>query len=163
MSFYRGMTCENVTLKGHTGTPITAYTARPAGPGPHPGVVLIHHLPGWSELYIETTRRFAHHGYLAICANLYEREGGSDANPDDVAAKVRAEGGVPDAQVVGDTNVELPTGCGVVPGEIDLFVDIFAGGSTAGTICFVVPADAGQLVLYATVDYTKPPVMFATT
>ena len=39
------------------------------------------------ELYIETTRRFAHHGYLAICHNLYERAG--EGNPDDVAAKVR--------------------------------------------------------------------------
>ena len=74
MSFYRGMTCENVTLKGDKGTPITAYVAKPANAGPYPGVVLIHHLPGWSELYIETTRRFAHHGYIAICANLYERE-----------------------------------------------------------------------------------------
>src|SRR5579872_5238922 len=83
MSFYRGMTCENVTIKGDKGTPITAYVAKPSGAGPFPGVVLIHHLPGWSELYIETTRRFAHHGYMAICANLYEREGGHDANPDD--------------------------------------------------------------------------------
>lgn len=104
MSFYRDMICENVTITGDKGTPITAYTARPSGPGPFPGVVLIHHLPGWSEHYIETTRRFAHHGYLAICANLYEREGGgSDGNPDDVAAKVRAEGGIADSQVVGDT------------------------------------------------------------
>jgi len=77
MSFYRSMTCENVTIKGDKETPITAYVARPSGPGPLPGVVLVHHLPGWSELYIETTRRFAHHGYLAICANLYEREGGA--------------------------------------------------------------------------------------
>lgn len=105
MSFYRGMTAENVTLKGDKGTPITAYVAKPEGKGPFPGVVLIHHLPGWSELYIETTRRFAHHGYMAICANLYQREqgGGSDANPDDVAAKVRADGGIADAQMVGDT------------------------------------------------------------
>ncbi len=104
MSFYRGMTCENVTLKGDKGTPITAYVAKPAGAGPFPGVVLIHHLPGWSELYIETTRRFAHHGYIAICAHLYEREGGgSDGNPDDVAAKVRADGGIADSQMVGDT------------------------------------------------------------
>jgi len=108
MSFYRGMTCENVTIKGDNGTPITAYVARPSGPGPHPGVVLVHHLPGWSELYIESTRRFAHHGYLAICANLYEREGGgSDGNPDDVAAKVRAEGGIADAQMVGDTEAAV--------------------------------------------------------
>jgi len=96
MSFYRGMTCENVTLKGDGGTPITAYTARPEGKGPFPGVVLIHHLPGWSEFYIETTRRFAHHGYLAICANLYQRSG--DGNPDDVAAKVRAEAKIERAQ-----------------------------------------------------------------
>src|SRR4029078_9238596 len=101
MSFYRGMTCSNVTLKGDGGTPITAYTAKPEGKGPFPGVVLIHHLPGWSELYIESTRRFAHHGYLAICANLYERAG--ERNPDDVASKVRADGGIPDAQMVGDT------------------------------------------------------------
>src|ERR1700756_2163567 len=101
MSFYRAMICENVTIKGEGGTPITAYTAKPSGGGPFPGVVLVHHLPGWSEFYIETTRRFAHHGYMAICANLYERAG--DGNPDDVAAKVRAEGGIPDSQMVGDT------------------------------------------------------------
>ena len=103
MSFYRGMICEDVTIKGDGGTPITAYVAKPSGPGPFPGVVLIHHAPGWSEYYIDETRRFAHHGYLAICANLYEREGGSDANPDDVGAKVRAEGGIPDSRMVGDT------------------------------------------------------------
>jgi carboxymethylenebutenolidase len=93
---------------GDKGTPITAYVARPSGPGPFPGVVLVHHLPGWSEFYIETTRRFAHHGHLAICANLYEREGGgSDGNPDDVAAKVRAEGGIADSQMVGDTEAAV--------------------------------------------------------
>ena len=108
MSFYRGMTCENVTINGDGGTPITAYVAKPAGQARFPGVVLIHHLPGWSELYIETTRRFAHHGYMAICANLYEREGGgSDGNPDDVAAKVRAEGGIADSQMVGDTEAAV--------------------------------------------------------
>ena len=103
MSFYRGMTCENVTITGDGGTPITAYVAKPAGTGPFPGIVLVHHMPGWSELYIETTRRFAHHGYIAICHNLYERTGNADANPDDIAAKVRAEGGISDAQMVGDT------------------------------------------------------------
>ncbi len=103
MSFYRGMTCENVTIKGDKGTPITAYVARPTGDsGKVPGVVLIHHLPGWDNYYMEMTRRFAHAGYNAICHNLYEREGGQN-NPDDVAAKVRADGGIADAQMVGDT------------------------------------------------------------
>src|ERR1700704_939288 len=98
---YRGMTVEEIKINGDKGEPISAYVARPSGAGPFPGVVLVHHLPGWSEIYCEFTRKFAHHGYMAICANLYERNG--QGNPDDVAAKVRAEGGVPDAQVVGDT------------------------------------------------------------
>src|ERR1700743_563767 len=101
MSYYRGMICENVSLRGDGGTAITAYVAKPAGGGPFPGVVLVHHLPGWSEFYIEPTRRCAHHGYMAICANLYERAG--QGNPDDVAAKVRADGGIADSQMVGDT------------------------------------------------------------
>ena len=120
MSFYRGMTCENVTINGDGGTPITAYVAKPSGPGPFPGVVLVHHLPGWSEFYIETTRRFAHNGYLAICANLYERSG--QGNPDDVAAKVRAEGGIPDSQMVGDTAAVLPARPAGAPGTARVVV-----------------------------------------
>src|SRR5258705_11658720 len=125
MLFYRGMTCENVTIKGDNGTPITAYVAKPSGPGPFPGVVLVHHLPGWSEFYIETTRRFAHHGYLAICANLYERAG--QGNPDDVAAKVRADGGISDAQMVGDTEAAVKW----IPAQSNhnATVGIFASGS----------------------------------
>ncbi|MGI9525041.1 MAG: dienelactone hydrolase family protein [Hyphomicrobiaceae bacterium] len=70
---YIGMTAELVTINGDNGDGVSAYVARPAGDGPFPGVVLVHHLPGWSEWYIEATRRFAHHGYIAICHNLYER------------------------------------------------------------------------------------------
>ncbi|MGI9476179.1 MAG: dienelactone hydrolase family protein [Hyphomicrobiaceae bacterium] len=102
---YRGFAVDTITINGDGGVPISAYIAKPTGAGPFPGVVLIHHLPGWSEWYIEATRRFAHHGYIAICHNLYERNGQGD--PDDVAAKVRAEGGVPDAQVVGDTEAAV--------------------------------------------------------
>src|SRR5690606_21206039 len=98
---YEGMIAETIGIIGHNGDPISAYTARPLGPGPFPGMVLIHHLPGWDEWYRETTRRFAHHGYAAISHNLYQRLG--EGRADDVAAKARAEGGVPDAQMVGDT------------------------------------------------------------
>ena len=97
---YEGMLAETVTVTGHNGDEIGAYFARPLGEGPFPGVVLIHHLPGWDEFYRETTRRFAHHGYAAISPNLYHREG--HGTPEDVAAMVRADGGVADAQVVGD-------------------------------------------------------------
>jgi len=98
---YEGMIAETVSVNGHEGDMISAYVARPLGPGPFPGVVLIHHLPGWDEWYREATRKFAHHGYAAISHNLYHRAG--EGSADDVAAKVRAEGGVPDAQVIGDT------------------------------------------------------------
>lgn len=98
---YESMICESVSVRGHNGDMISAYTARPMGPGPHPGVVLIHHLPGWGEFYREMTRKFAHHGYAAISHNLYHRIG--EGKAEDVAAKARAEGGVADDQVIGDT------------------------------------------------------------
>lgn len=90
---YEGMIAEMVSVSGHNGDKIEAYLARPTGPGPFPGVVLIHHLPGWDEWYREATRRFAHHGYAAISHNLYQRVGEGDAA--DVAAKARAEGVFP--------------------------------------------------------------------
>ncbi len=97
---YEGMLAETVMYPGHQGQLINAYFARPLGAGPFPGLVVIHHLPGWDEWYRETTRKFAHHGYLAFSPNLYYRDG--HGAPEDVAAKVRAAGGVADDQVMGD-------------------------------------------------------------
>ena len=89
-----------ITYAAGNGDQIHAYVARPDGTGPYPGIVLIHHLPGWDELYQEFARRFANHGYIVISPDLYCREG--HGTPDDVAAKVRADGGVTDAQVAAD-------------------------------------------------------------
>ena len=97
---YEGMIAETVTMRGHNGDLINAYIARPLGAGPFPGMVVIHHAPGWDEWYRECTRRFAHHGYVSISPNLYFRDG--HGSPEDVGAKVRAAGGAPDARVLGD-------------------------------------------------------------
>ena len=97
---YGGMLAETIIMPGLDGELIGAYFARPLGPGPFPGVILVHHMPGWDEWYWEATRRFAHHGYAALCPNLYHRAG--HGTPEDVAAKVRAMGGIPDKQAVGD-------------------------------------------------------------
>lgn len=97
---YRGMNCELVTIDGHEGDRIEAYAATPTTAGPRPGIIVIHHLPGWDEWSLEMTRRFAHHGYAAISPHLYARLGPGD--PDDLAARSRAAGGAPDAQVMGD-------------------------------------------------------------
>src|SRR5262249_45567068 len=70
---YEGMIAETVSMRGHNGDIINAYVARPLGAGPFPGMIVIHHAPGWDEWYRECTRRFAHHGYVSISPNLYFR------------------------------------------------------------------------------------------
>ena len=97
---YEGMLAETTIIGGHKGLRVNAYFARPLGPGPYPGVVLIHHRPGWDEWYKEATRRFAYHGFLAICPNLYFSFG--HGTPEEATAKMRAAGGVHDDDVVAD-------------------------------------------------------------
>lgn len=103
---YEGIIAETTAVQGHNGDYLSAYLARPTGPGPYPGMVLFHHRPGWDDWYKEATFRFARHGYVTICPDLYFRVG--HGTPDDVAAMVRAQGDVSDEQVVGD-------GLGCVP------------------------------------------------
>jgi carboxymethylenebutenolidase len=97
---FQGLVAETVAIRSDNGDYINAYYGRPIGPGPFPGMVLFHHRPGWDEWYRELTHRFAYHGYAAICPDLFHRYG--HGSPDDVAARVRAAGDAPDAQVVGD-------------------------------------------------------------
>jgi carboxymethylenebutenolidase len=115
---YESLLAETVILPGFHGENINAYFARPLGPGPFPAMLLIHHMPGWDEWYKETTLKFARQGYATLCPNLYFRAG--HGTPEDVAAKVRGAGGVPDEQVLGDVEGALrflrafPAGSGKV-------------------------------------------------
>src|ERR1700687_3219410 len=95
------MRAETVQITGHGGDDLEAYLAQPLDAVPYGGVVVIHHMPGYDEATKEITRRFADHGYLAVCPNLYYREA-PGASPDDAAAAARARGGVPDERLVGD-------------------------------------------------------------
>jgi len=97
---YQGQQSELVSFKGHNGDKGEAYYAWPTRAGKFAGVVVIHHLPGWDEWITEVVRKFAHHGYAAIAPHLYFRNG--PGSPDDVGARVRAAGGIADAQMVGD-------------------------------------------------------------
>ncbi len=97
---YESMLAETITITGFNGDPIHGYFARPLGAGPYPGIVLVHHLPGWDEFYREVARRFAQHGYAVVCPNMYERFG--HATPVEMAATARGEGGVSDDSVIGD-------------------------------------------------------------
>jgi len=152
---YEGMLAETVMMKGYNGDVINAYFARPLGPGPYPGIVLIHHAPGWDEWYREATRRFAYHGYLAISPNVYYRFG--HGSPEDVAAKVRAAGGVDDDQAVGDAAgardfiSSLPT-CN---GKVGVF-----GTCSGGRHAFLAVVDCwgGRVVMTPEELTTKTPV-----
>lgn len=95
------MHAETVRITGHAGDEVEAYLAQPVGGGRAGGVVVIHHMPGYDEATKEITRKFAAHGYVAICPNLYWREA-PGASSDDAAATARAQGGVPDDRLVGD-------------------------------------------------------------
>ena len=98
---YQGLLAETVTIIGHHDDEIGAYLARPLGPGPFPGVLVIHHAPGWDAATKEIARRFAYEGYIAICPNLYHRFG-PDLAPDDAAAAARAGGWITTEQFLGD-------------------------------------------------------------
>ena len=89
---YPGLVADTIKFRGLNGDTGDAYYARPTAPGKVPGVVLIHHLPGWDEWIMEATRKLAHHGFATISHHLYFREG--PGSPDDVGARVRAAGGV---------------------------------------------------------------------
>ncbi len=97
---YEAMIAETIGIPGHNGDTIQAYYARPITATPVPGVIVLHHMPGWDEWSKEATRKLAYHGYAAVCPHLYSRLG--PGRWDDLAAAARGQGGVSDAQVLGD-------------------------------------------------------------
>jgi len=103
---YTGMITDTVRYSAHNGDQIEAYYARPQGTGPFPGVVVIHHLPGWDEWTTEVVRKLAHHGYAAVSPHLYSRTGMTPEEAGAAAFKGLREGsdvvGQPDAQAMGD-------------------------------------------------------------
>jgi carboxymethylenebutenolidase len=99
---FRGIQAETVKFQGFNGESGEAYYAGPSAAGKYPGVVVIHHFPGWDEWTAEVVRKFADHGYAAIAPSLYFRLG--DGASPEVVARARAAGGMPDDQVMGDVS-----------------------------------------------------------
>ena len=96
------LTAQTVRLTGFGGDEIEAYLAVPDdGAASRGSVVVIHHMPGYDSSSKEIVRKFAANGYAALMPNLYTREA-PGASPDEAAATVRANGGVPDGRLVGD-------------------------------------------------------------
>src|SRR6202012_846134 len=98
---YDATLAETVAIRGDGGDEIEAYLARPMSQGPHGAVVVIHHMPGYDVSTKEIARTFAVNGYNPVMPNLSHRDA-PGASPDDAAAAARAQGGVPDARLIGD-------------------------------------------------------------
>ena len=139
---YEGMLAETVVMQGADSDSVHAYFARPLGTGPFPGMVLVHHMPGWDEWYREAARRFAHHGYAALSPNLYERFG--HGSPEDVAAAARAEGGVPDDTAVADLGAAMRNlrALPYVSGKVGVFGTCSGGRQALLVACRVAGFDA---------------------
>ena len=95
-----GIFAEAIRIHGHGGEQVGGYLARPAETAPQGSVVVIHHAPGYDEATKEIVRKFATHGYAALCVDLHYREDPLD--PAKAAAAVREAGGVPDDRLIGD-------------------------------------------------------------
>ena len=153
---YEGMIAETIRLHGHNGDLIDGYSARPTGPGPYPGVIVVHHMPGWDEWSKEVTRRMAHHGYSAVCPDLHFRQG--PGTPTEKSDRVRKSGGQIDAFVIDDLKAgeaylrDLPT----ANGKVGLI-----GFCSGGRVAYM--ASAKMPTLQAAVDcwgggVTSPPL-----
>ncbi|MGA2295679.1 MAG: dienelactone hydrolase family protein [Acidimicrobiales bacterium] len=97
---------DTISLTGHGEDQIEAYLAQPTDADRVGSIVVIHHMPGYDEDTKEICRKFAANGYNALMPNLYSREA-PGADPDDAAALVRANGGVPDERLVGDVEAAM--------------------------------------------------------
>jgi carboxymethylenebutenolidase len=105
MAAFEGLLAETVAYQGHNDDQIEGYFARPLGVASAPGVVVIHHGPGWDAWTREVARKFADHGYAAIAPNLVSREG--PGTNEERVERVRAAGGVPDDRCVGDVEASV--------------------------------------------------------
>src|SRR5690242_14249046 len=69
------VTTSAVTLQVPQATPMDAFVARPAGAGPHPGLLVFQEAYGVNPHIRDVTTRFANQGYVAIAPELFHRTG----------------------------------------------------------------------------------------
>ena len=153
---YDATLAETVTIRGDGRDEIEAYLARPMSQGPFGGVVVIHHMPGYDAPTKEITRRFAVHGYNALMPNLYHRDA-PGASPDDAAAAARAQGGVPDARLIGDVAgaAAYLRGLGNSNGKVGV-IGYCSGGRQSFLAACSLPLDAAVDCYGAFVTGTPP-------
>ena len=66
------MSGETITIKGPDGS-FSGYLAKPAGTGPHPGIVVIQEIFGVNKVMRDLCDWLAGEGYVALCPDLFWR------------------------------------------------------------------------------------------
>ena len=85
------------------GDTLLGYLSRPALPGPHPGVLVVHENRGLLPHFFDVTRRLAREGYVALAVDMLSREGGTDSFADSNATGAALRG-IPTDRIVSDGN-----------------------------------------------------------
>jgi len=92
---------QELTYPGHGGYAINAYLARPASPGPHPAMIVIHEAGGLGDHIRDVAGRLANIGYLTLAVDLFTREGGPPP-AGDMPRIIQRLSAMPDERVLGD-------------------------------------------------------------
>lgn len=79
---------KHIELAVAGGASMRAYAAEPAGPGPHPGLIVFQEAFGVTAHIRDVADRFAREGYVAIAPELFHRTAppGFEGSPGDFAA-----------------------------------------------------------------------------
>jgi carboxymethylenebutenolidase len=136
------MVAETTTITGHNGDDIEAYFARPLEGDNQPGVVVLHHMPGYDRASKEIARTFGVYGYATLMPNLHHRYA-PGAKATDQAAAARDAGGVPDEQCAGDAQsaVAFLRGRGESNGKVGV-IGYCSGGRQSFMVACTLDVDA---------------------
>ncbi|APR88082.1 Dienelactone hydrolase family protein [Minicystis rosea] len=89
----REIITESIDIPVADGTAMGAYVARPAGAGPHPGLLLFQEIFGINEHVRDVARRFAAEGYVVLAPELFHRFApGYQGSYDDIPASIAMAG-----------------------------------------------------------------------
>src|SRR4051794_15862686 len=83
------LAAEEITYPGSGGSAVNAYVVRPAAPGLHPAMIVIHKAGGLGDHIRDVCNRIAALGHVALGVDLYTREGGPPDTSDMPALMAR--------------------------------------------------------------------------
>jgi carboxymethylenebutenolidase len=67
---------QEIVFPGADRDGVGGYLVRPAAPGEHPGMIVIHEAGGLGDHIRDVSNRIAALGYVVLAVNMYTREGG---------------------------------------------------------------------------------------